>query len=546
MNPEQAKQIVDALMASEKARADIIKDTFTAAVDDVRAGLVTAAEAIGRSLTQRQIGLDLTLSNQLSDVELALTQLLAPYVEVPVPPSPVPLAYRADTSREIRPKLGIAPPSLSQVLNDPAFGTRILRVTDAAGIGLPTGVAYAGRSFRTPSSVHARAWSADGAMFYIVTTYGNILPFNAAAFAPYAEARLFGEPNFHPTIPGLLVGATTYDYRVCTWDVARAVIVDTVFDLQQLVSFDLNNAPTTNPGGSGRTYVGDTGISADGNTIFAFFGGKGQDRHYLLYVFDVRSRTGRLLNTMDGTLDRMPITSAVPFGAHIHAANLDRSGRWIKLTWASDGQGPGPFWDLWTNEFKTTTVIVGGHDAYGYNVRVNQAAKSPYDAAQWQLRRLDQLNAPQALINPVQTPTEVYLADHPSWHNAQSNRLVPFITGLFRYYGTNINQADYPWRAWDDEIVAVQTDVPAGTGAAVWRFCHHRSDPAWYSVDTNGALVRNSTKTYFWASPRPQVSPNGLRVLFTSNWGGTLGVDAKGEDGGKARQDVFLAELTGA
>ena len=43
--------------------------------------------------------------------------------------------------------------------------------------------------------------------------------------------------------------------------------------------------------------------------------------------------------------------------------------------------------------------------------------------------------------------------------------------------------------------------------------------------------------------PRPNVSPDGRWVLFTSNWEKTLGTDPTGEPGAGARQDVFLVEL---
>jgi hypothetical protein len=90
------------------------------------------------------------------------------------------------------------------------------------------------------------------------------------------------------------------------------------------------------------------------------------------------------------------------------------------------------------------------------------------------------------------------------------------------------------WRAWDDEIIAIQTDAAAGHGAVVWRFAHHRSD------------VRNDndpSAMYFWYTPRAMVSQDGRWALFTSNWDKTLGVDSGGVPGGMYRQDVFLVEL---
>jgi hypothetical protein len=131
----------------------------------------------------------------------------------------------------------------------------------------------------------------------------------------------------------------------------------------------------------------------------------------------------------------------------------------------------------------------------------------------------------------VLNPEEVYLADHPTWNNARADALVPFITGTYRYPPDGVE-----WRAWDDEILAVQTDG-GGQGAEVYRFAHHRSD------------ARNdltASQTSFRYLPRPNVSPDGRWVLFTSNWEKTLGTDPLGASGERARQDAFLLRLNPA
>jgi hypothetical protein len=149
-----------------------------------------------------------------------------------------------------------------------------------------------------------------------------------------------------------------------------------------------------------------------------------------------------------------------------------------------------------------------------------------WDAAQWLIRSLATPLVASDLIHPVLTPEEVYLSDHASWANASSTTLVPIISGTFRY-GNNTA----PWRAWDDEIIAIETNAPAGTGAIVWRFAHHRSD-----VGSDA----NPTSPEFWYEPRPNVSPDGRWVLFTSNWEKTLGMDPRA---GTHREDVFVLQL---
>jgi hypothetical protein len=133
--------------------------------------------------------------------------------------------------------------------------------------------------------------------------------------------------------------------------------------------------------------------------------------------------------------------------------------------------------------------------------------------------------APHDVLAQILTPKEVYLADHPSWNNAQPNRAVPFITATYRYGDNTVE-----WRPWDDEILGVPTDG----GPDVWRFAQHRSDVR--NDQTPGDIS-------FWYTPRPNVSPDGRWVLFTSNWEKTLGTDPQESAGEKSRQDVFLLQL---
>jgi hypothetical protein len=130
------------------------------------------------------------------------------------------------------------------------------------------------------------------------------------------------------------------------------------------------------------------------------------------------------------------------------------------------------------------------------------------------------------LISPVLTPKEIYIDDHTSWNNARADALVPVISSTYRYY-PSYNST--PWRAWDDEIIAI--DTTNGVGGTVWRFAHHRSD-------TGSDSDPNSL--YFWYEPIASVSPDGRWVMFTSNWEKTLGRDSSE---GTFRQDVFIVQL---
>jgi len=415
--------------------------------------------------------------------------------------------------------------------NDPVFGTRVWRVTDRL-----TRPDAPDRSFRTPSATHQSAWSAGGSYFYVVSNGGTIVPFafdaDGGRFSRLDTLRFYIEPQFSAVHDSLIYGSVTGSgaslRTIDQYDFA-AQRYSQLIDLDALA-----------PGLSG-TFVGGVASSAgEAEHILAFFGGSSQDRHHYVVVFNHdRPRKRLLLDTSASTLNGRPLD--LTLGFRLHHAAIDRSGRYVALYPAGDDLAAPRraaqiyIWDLLAGTITPLPLVdtrSGGHDALGYGVAINKdccSANTPWDAAQWQLRRLNAPSASRDLIRPLLSPKEITLSDHPSWNNARPDRLVPFISATYRY-GANAAE----WRAWDDEIVAVQTDVGDGS-AEVWRFAHHRSN---VDKDDDPSVIS------FWYTPRPNVSPDGRWVLFTSNWEKTLGSDPQGAPGEKARQDVFLLRLT--
>jgi len=458
-------------------------------------------------------------------------------LSLPVLAETPPSMYDAVSDRTTRakgtlPSLGAA----GYTFSDPDFGTRVMRVTD--GRARPGTL---DRSYRTPSSTHANAWSADARYFYTVSTDGTVLPFSfdrATMRAQRLQAsstgdggltlRFFNEPTFSYVLPGVAYG--TFSGSGSNLRSIDQYDFDTN-QYSQLINLD-TLAPNL-----ASTYTGGLGVSAGPvERLFAFFGGTSQDRHFYIVVFDRNNPANRhLLDTAASTIDGVPTNTLLNF--KIHAANIDRSGRYVTIyptggdLQAPRSAAPVYVWDIETGTFTGLPLgaaRTGGHDAFGYGERVNQdcCTATTWDAAQWQYRSLATPLTTFDLVAVLQ-PKEIYLADHPSWHNAQPDRLVPFIDANYRY-GANTTE----WRAWDEEIIAVQTG--AGSSGTVWRFAHHRSAVA---DDLDPSRIS------FWYTPRAHVSPDGQWALFTSNWEKTLGTDPGGETGGAHRQDVFLIEL---
>ena len=464
----------------------------------------------------------------------------------PVPPPSLPSGvvtigpYTAIVDRlpYAKPALPAIGPAGSSTI-DPVFTSVVGRITD--GLTRP---GYLNRSYRTPSSPHQNAWSANGSKFYVMSGDGSVIPYSFDASSGTAQriepsasgdgglvVRFYIEPEFSHVNDSLIYGS------VSGMSGATLRTIDQ-FDFTSGTYSRLLDLDALVPGLSG-IYVG--GVASSGGSverIMAFFGGTSQDRHHYVVVFDKNNPQNRhLLDTAASRLNG--VATSIPLNFSLHHVAMDRSGRYLMLytTWADQAlprkAAQSYVWDTVTGGFTELNVaaLPYGHDAFGYGVSVNQdcCVATGWDAAQWQLRSLATPLQTRDVITNVLTPKQIYLADHATWNNARPDIMTPFISGIFR-----APTSDTAWRAWDDEIVAVQTDAAPGADATVWRFAHHRSD------------IRNDQNPLgvsFWYEPRPNVSPDGRWALFTSNWEKTLGTDPTGDPTTSKRQDVFVVSL---
>lgn len=403
------------------------------------------------------------------------------------PPGVEPAAafYTAPSDRTVHTKPApLALGAAGFTFTDPTFGSQMLRVTDEQTEG--------GSPLRVSSSEHAADWNTTSTKFLVMNSGGGTLVFGwdgtTATRLPLTVGSQI-EPMFSYVDPELVYGAVQHQIRTWKNNVAT-VVLDLDAQYPQL------GLPVD-------SYIGGL-LVVDADTWVTFFGGGSQDQH--VYVH----------HSIAGLLD------VSGFGWKIHAVSMDRTGRFVVLTpTGADIQAgraaQAVIWDTQAGfPLTAMTAVNGGHGANGYGITVNQACctATPYDAAQWQLRTFAAPNVTQDLIPTVLLPQLVYWADHPTWRAAQPGKKLPFITATYRY-GESLTRPDlWPWRAWDDEVLAVSTD---GSGT-VWRFAHHQS-------------VFDGE---FWSQPIVSEDPTGRYAIFTSNWGHTVGAN---------RQDVFLVHL---
>src|SRR5262245_51614686 len=155
-----------------------------------------------------------TFSVKAADVADATNSAVRTLTLTVLPETP-PSIYTALSDRLTRqkgplPALGPA----GYVFTDPAFCSQIIRITDGS-----TRPGALNRSYRTPSSSHANAWSADGNFFYTVSTDGTVIPFafdrttgQASRLQPSSTGdggltlRFFNEPVFSYVTPGVAYG----------------------------------------------------------------------------------------------------------------------------------------------------------------------------------------------------------------------------------------------------------------------------------------------------------------------------------------------------
>ena len=427
-------------------------------------------------------------------------------------PALVPVTYAANSSRTVYPVPAL--PSIGSAgsqFTDPTFGSALVRITDAQ-----TRPDRPHRSYFGPSSAEQNTWNADSTLFYVEGGGGEIIPYKFNPATRVASrlgdtgngsggvVLLMGEASFSFTDPNVLYGIagsngrTLIQYSFATGTSAPILNLDTII-----------------PGLSG--YTGSISVSADG-LLATYLGGPAQDAHFYVVVVDPDTGAVHLLNTQTGTIDG-GLNADIPWNWFIHNARLDKSGRYVVITPAGGAPVGLVVWDIVTGHTAQVSPAGGGHKVSGYGVLLNNDVLPghTWDAMQWLLRPLDlpNLGVATELISPVLSPSGYGGDSHLSWNHAQPDTLVPVVLSTYRLPADTT-----PWRAWDNEIVAVRTD---GGVSTVWRFAHHRSRVAG-----------------FWDMPRGNVSQDGRWFLFTSNWEGTLGMD---ETGTGPREDAFVLEL---
>jgi hypothetical protein len=399
-------------------------------------------------------------------------------------PTPAPaFTYHARTDRESLPKpapLALGPAGFT--FTDPVFGSRIVRVTDERTDN--------GGPCRVPSNALTSAWNCDGSMFYTIGAGGGarIYHWDGTTATPVTlPVPGYIEPCWSYVDPmRLYVGAGPNSRTVRAFHADTGAIED-VFDADAINGLIYPLA---------ETYLSNL-LVADNDAWVVAFGGHGQDWHYL-----VRHSSGQVLDTTG---------ARIPY--YLHALGLERSGRFVVIfPRGSDVKpvgAPALIWDTQTGGVTPVNRLAGGHWALGYGAIINAdcCTSSAWDALQWQYRTIADPTTTRDLVTPI-TPHVKGRSDHTNWRSAKAGEARPILSATFRSIAAAQLSPDElvaatPWRAWDDEILALATDG----SDTVWRFAHHQS-----AFDGD-----------FWNQCMAHIDPTGRYALFHSNFGRTLG-----------------------
>jgi hypothetical protein len=213
------------------------------------------------------------------------------------------------------------------IINDPTFGSRILRVTDPN-----SDPKRAGRSLFTPSSAEQNPWNKDTTMFYVVTAGGSFLlyDFDPATLKVHVVAKNpnlnWGpEPQFSYSKPNILYGIGRQESAIEQYDTATGNVSEVARPSKCLKLEARDRASVVS-------------VSADDNQFMTVLG-PGQDNDYLVYVYN-RTLGCRWYNTTTGEIggDWGPKgTMAAPDRFPIHNARMAKSGKYVYVTRGSGG-----------------------------------------------------------------------------------------------------------------------------------------------------------------------------------------------------------------
>jgi hypothetical protein len=413
----------------------------------------------------------------------------------------VPLTYDVLTDRM---PYQVAPPALGPagtIVKDPTYGTSIVRLTDETTLTATT-------SFRVANEFWGNDWSTDAKLFYMQDSAGAFLPFT---FDPTTLAAARVQSQAKPGTPlAMPITAGGFSRTAPTILYGLKGLTIEQFDFASQMTSDVVDLTTIVPGATGNALGVQQGKSG---LLVSSFGGPEQDEMPYVVTYDPSGGTHHVVDVTKSTLDGNPIGATI--GGGVHSFKVDASGQYVFFSVNGGDAGGSGDW-LWDTTAATVAVLPAG-GSVGWATWEHGGKGDSY---QWDISPFATPSTSTPLITPALSPTDNSASSSVAWETAVGGPSTPLIVETMRQpLDTG------PWRAWDDEIIAVRTD---GVESEVWRFAHN--------FNTYSGTIYSDSFYYLFI---PRVSQNGWFILFDSNWNGTLGTDSSGSP----RTDAFIVAL---
>jgi len=419
-------------------------------------------------------------------------------------------AYTGTEAKIIPPAPALGP--ANSVIQDPTFGSRILRVTDPNTKG--------GESFVSTDSGFHRSWNANSTAIKLTGPHGDSywMEFTPSTFK-------VGDGSSNP-FPHPLMFSASWEWSTVDPDIIYFL------NGNQIAKYNKATGVQTNlggpPNGDRVTYA--AVVIGHDNWVCAAAGSGVQDTYTEIYcVNPISPGTSEFIDVynskINGVLQSDPNwpRSAPGQVIGIHDISGGTGANWLEVTfhrhnWGANG---GAVLDLATKTWSEITngdIYWSGHVSMGNGKYANSAGSiDGRDSRGILLRDPDNaMNSSQYLFvsQPSNTNNGWCDADHTSWLNSMTNPNAPI---LISRYMANTPKCAF---AWTGEIDAAAVD---GSNT-VWRFAHNHDGGCYYGEGF------------------AQISNDGNWALFSSYWDGTLGSDTS--FGCQTRIDTFIVQLS--
>ena len=420
-------------------------------------------------------------------------------------------AYTATDTKLIPPAPSLG--SANSVINDPVFGSRILRVTDQKTLG--------GESFISTDAGFHRAWNADSTAIKLTGPHGDAywLEFNPNTFK-------VGDGSSRPVIHSVMFGAS--------WEWST-VDPEVIYFLKgnQIAKYNKSTGVVTSLGGpSTADTLGYMAVVIGLDNWVCAAAGSGQQDSYskIFCINPISPSTSKFIDVYNKTINGVAQgdpdwpTSAPGKVIGIHDISGGTGASWLEVTfhqqsWRANG---GAVFNLATNTWSLVTAsdpYWSGHVSMGNGKYANASGSvDGRDSRGLIVRDPNNLmNSSEYLFvaQPPDTRNAWCDADHSSWLNSVNNPNAPILISRYTI-GSSCRFA------FTGEIDAAAVD---GSNT-VWRFAHNH----------------NGGSACYYAQSFAQISNDGHWALFSSYWDGALGADTS--FGCATRIDTFIVELS--